>query len=247
MWWSADTDKGKVRDMNQDSYCCEINDNCCFAVVCDGMGGENGGQVASQMAVEIARKQLSQGFKNKVSENEARRIISCAVNAANIAVYDESMKYPDLKGMGTTMVIAVVTPTMAHIANVGDSRAYILRDDLLTQLTEDHSFVRELMMMGKITEQQAKVHPKRHRITRAVGAMETVCPDILSVDLREDDSILLCSDGLYNYVDDESELSALTAVSVRKRDVSPLIMRANEKGGGDNITAAIVSLTKGRS
>ena len=246
MWWSANTDKGKMRSMNQDSFFCEENDNCTIAVVCDGMGGENGGQVASSIACEVAKKQLLNGFKNRVSENEAGRILSCAVANANIAVYDESRKYPDLEGMGTTMVIAVVTPDMAHIANVGDSRAYILRDDLLTQLTEDHSYVNELLRKGKITEEEAKVHPKRHRITRAVGVFEEVTPDILTVDLREDDSILLCSDGLYNFVEDINELSALTAVSVRKHDVSPLIMRANEKGGGDNITAAIVSLTGGR-
>lgn len=244
MWLSADTDKGKMREMNQDSYEAVTFDNGCYAIVCDGMGGENGGQVASRIAVEVAKKQLSWGFKGNISENEARRILSCAVNSANLSVYDEASKYPDLKGMGTTMTIAVVTNQMAHIASVGDSRAYVLRDDLLTQVTSDHTFVRELVVRGKITEEEAKVHPKRHMITRAIGAGENVSPDIFSIDLKDDDSILVCTDGLYNFVSEE-DLAALTAVCVRKRDAAPLIMRANEKGGGDNITAVLISLSKG--
>ncbi|MEG1971794.1 MAG: Stp1/IreP family PP2C-type Ser/Thr phosphatase [Oscillospiraceae bacterium] len=244
MWLSALTDKGRVRENNQDAFEAKKLDSFAYLIVCDGMGGENGGQVASRIAVEVAKKQLENGFGGRVTENEARRILSCAVTNANISVFDESTKYPDLHGMGTTMTIAVIKDGLVHVANVGDSRAYLIRDGVLTQLTEDHTFVRELVANGTLTYEEAKNHPRRHMITRAIGAEENVSPDIFSLEINEDDSLLLCSDGLYNSLE-ENEMEEIIAIAIRKKDVSPMIALANERGGGDNITAALISLTRG--
>ena len=200
--------------------------------------------MASRLAANTMSEQVTRSLKVEMGEVSIRRVLESAAAAANeevrLAVKDD----PSLEGMGTTLVAVVATAKAAHIAHAGDSRAYLLRDDLLTQLTVDHTVVQMLIDRGDITRQDAKNHPHRHYITRAVGVGDNLRFDIFSIDLREGDAILVCTDGLYNYIGHEN-LCALTAVSLCGGSVDPLINSANQNGGGDNITAALIGLTEG--
>ena len=245
MWIAADTHVGQRRDDNQDAYVVSNISDGVFVVVCDGMGGVRGGQMASRLAADTMSEQVLRSLKAEMGEVSIRRVLESAAAAANEAVRFAVKNDPSLEGMGTTLVAVVATAKAAHIAHAGDSRAYLLRDDLLTQLTVDHTVVQMLIDRGDITSQDAKNHPHRHYITRAVGVGDNLRFDIFSIDLREGDAILVCTDGLYNYIGHEN-LCALTAVGLCKGTVDPVINSANQKGGGDNITAALIGLTEGR-
>lgn len=238
MWIAGDTHVGQKRRNNQDVYLAETLDAKQLLLVCDGMGGEQGGEQASGLALEAATAMLRRDLKGLTDEQAIRRVLECAGAAANSVVYDAAQADSALSGMGTTLVGAVVLARNAHFIHAGDSRAYLLRNDLLTQLTVDHTVVQMLIDRGEITPEDAKNHPQRHYITRAVGVAPQISYDIFSVDLLPNDTILLCSDGLYNYMSHE-DLSALTAIAARRQSVAPLIDRANENGGGDNITAVL--------
>ena len=235
------TDKGKVRADNQDAYFAgRISDSTVFAVVCDGMGGANAGSVASENAVRHISEYIIKSYRNDMSAGELETLVRNAVISANIELYDMSVNDPSLSGMGTTAVIALVKEDVAVIANVGDSRIYLVNEEI-RQLTRDHSVVQSLVESGKITPEDAKVHPRKNVITRAVGAEENVTPDSAVIKLSDGDSLLLCTDGLSNYLDDgdilnifkNTDISAVPAV---------LANRANSNGGGDNIT--VVTLTR---
>jgi protein phosphatase len=244
MWVAADTHVGQKRDENQDAYIVSKTTDGVFVVVCDGMGGVRGGQMASRLAADTMSEQVLRSLKADMGEVSIRRVLESATAASNEAVRHAVKKDASLEGMGTTLIAVVATAKAAHIAHAGDSRAYLLRDDLLTQLTVDHTVVQMLIDRGDITRQDAKTHPHRHYITRAVGVGDNLRFDIFSIDLREGDAILVCTDGLYNYVGHEN-LCALTAVGLCQESVSPLINSANQNGGGDNITAALIGLTEG--
>ena len=241
MWLTADTHKGRKRSTNQDTVVAKLLDGCCYCVVCDGMGGENGGLTAATIAAKTVVAQLERELCSEMNEMQLKRLLLCAGTAANVEVFDAAHKDSALKGMGTTMIVAVICQNMLHLIHAGDSRAYLLRDDMLTRLTDDHTVVAALLERGDITVEEAANHPQRHLITRAVGARESVSFDYIAVELQQEDAVLLCSDGLYNYLS-QSELDALCALAARRQSVWPLIDRANENGGGDNITAAILSL-----
>ncbi len=243
MWVRAATHVGQQRTDNQDTYRIGALPQGGYLLVCDGMGGENGGSIASRIAADTAAARIAADFAGEISETSARYALESAGAAANAAVYARSKEDLSLKGMGTTLSGVVVTGETAHIIHAGDSRVYLLRDDLLHQLTTDHTVVQMLMDRGDLTAEAAKSHPQRHYITRAVGVEKQLDFDIFTVDLAPDDAFLVCSDGLYNFVAPE-ELAALTAVCVRKKNAQPLIDAANANGGGDNITAALGSIEK---
>lgn len=235
------TDKGKVRADNQDAFFAgRISDSAVFAVVCDGMGGANAGSVASENAVRHISEYIIKSYRNEMSADELETLVRNAVISANIELYDMSVNDPSLSGMGTTAVIALVKEDGAVIANVGDSRIYLVNEEI-RQLTRDHSVVQSLVESGKITPEDAKVHPRKNVITRAVGAEENVTPDSAVIKLSDGDSLLLCTDGLSNYLDDGDILSIF-----KNTDISAvpeaLANRANSNGGGDNIT--VVTLTR---
>ena len=235
------TDKGKVRADNQDAYFAgRISDSTVFAVVCDGMGGANAGSVASENAVRHISEYIIKSYRNEMSAGELETLVRNAVISANIELYDMSVNDPLLSGMGTTAVIALVKEDGAVIANVGDSRIYLVNEEI-RQLTRDHSVVQSLVESGKITPEDAKVHPRKNVITRAVGAEENVTPDSAVIKLSDGDSLLLCTDGLSNYLDDGDILNIF-----KNTDISAvpeaLANRANSNGGGDNIT--VVTLTE---
>ncbi len=233
------TDLGLIRETNQDAFSFgSFDDVNCWAVVCDGMGGVSGGQVASAICVEKISEALKRGYRDKMSISSAKNLLISAITAANSAVFKESQENYELKGMGTTVVAVLVIDSIAVIAHVGDSRAYILNDDI-KPVTKDHSFVQLLIDTGKITEEEAKVHPDRNVITRAVGIEHVVDVEIDVVDIDVNDKLLICTDGLNGYVEDVDILKTVNEYG--DSSAEKLVETANNAGGRDNVTVVILS------
>ncbi len=234
-------DKGIVRNSNQDAYFAgEISQEVTFAVVCDGMGGAKAGNVASTAAVKSISEYIANSYRSNMSLDDITKMLRNAIISANIEIYDMAAQNEQLQGMGTTVVAAVVRNGNAVVANVGDSRVYLV-DDNITQLTTDHSIVQTLIESGKITAEDAKVHPRKNVITRALGAESDVAVDIAEYNLSENNTLLLCTDGLTNFVSEEDILKTF-----KENDISvvseKLVELANEGGGGDNITAVTLTM-----
>lgn len=235
------TDRGRVRTDNQDAYFAgKITDDSVFAVVCDGMGGANAGNVASELAVRHISEYVIRSYRDGMDMTDTEKTLKNAIVSANISLYDKAVNNAELAGMGTTAVAAFVKDGTAVIAHVGDSRIYLVNGEI-KQLTRDHSVVQSLIESRKITPEDAKVHPRKNVITRALGAEENVAVDSDCLNLSNGDTLLLCSDGLTNFLDDKDILKVfqnndISAVAER------LVEEANENGGGDNIT--VVTVTK---
>lgn len=237
---SAKTDVGKVRSNNQDSYAAgDLTSEVSWAVVCDGMGGANGGNIASEAAVKVISDKLTSGYHVGMNDNSVKNLLISSVDA-NITLYSMANNNEELSGMGTTVVLAVRSTDTLYISNVGDSRIYIVSDSGITQVTTDHSVVQMMVDNGEITPEEAKEHPKKNVITRALGVDPEVRIDYSQEQLNEDDLVLLCTDGLTNYVDDEVILEVCKTED-RYKIADKLVELANENGGGDNITVVTVS------
>ena len=237
----AKTDKGHVRDSNQDAYAVgEFSDEVVWAVVCDGMGGAAGGNIASALAVKVISDKINVSYREQMRDSSIKNMLDSALNAANVEVFDMSESKHELKGMGTTVVCAIVKDGQAYIAHAGDSRAYILKNGKIFQITTDHSIVQDLLDKGKITSEQALNHPNKNIITRAVGVDKNIEIDFDQIDLDDDTTLLLCTDGLSNYVSD-SEILELTSDKKHDACADRLVNKANENGGGDNITVVVIS------
>lgn len=234
------TDTGLVRTTNQDSYFAgEIAENAVFAVLCDGMGGANAGNIASETAVKRIYEYVNKSYRKNMSAQDIEKLLKNAVVSANIELYDMSVNNPALSGMGTTAVLALVRNGYAVMAHVGDSRIYLVNDDI-KQLTRDHSVVQSLIESGKITPEDAKVHPRKNVITRAVGAEEEITVDTAGLALSPGDTLMLCSDGLTNYLETEDILNIFKSTDIENIP-SALVDAANAGGGGDNITVVTVT------
>ena len=225
----AQTDIGKVRALNEDSYYLPREGEH-FCAVADGMGGHNAGEVASARAVEVFSEAMRQ---NAVSAASMRH----AVEKANAAVYSQSLGAEELSGMGTTFTALGLSGNTVHIAHVGDSRAYLLRNGTIMRLTMDHTLVEDMVLKGLITPREAKFHPKRNIITRALGTADNVEVDLIQLDLEPGDVFFLCSDGLSNYVDDRNILEISGRKLSWQEKLNELVRWALENGGSDNITA----------
>ncbi len=237
----AKTDIGLVRESNQDSYAAgELPGSVAWAVVCDGMGGVAGGNCASSTAVKVISERISSTFRADMSANSIRNMLDSAIAAANITVYDMGMENAELTGMGTTVVVAIVVEKTVYIAYAGDSRAYILSNNKLTQLTKDHSVVQEMVDFGRLTPDEAKFDPRKNIITRALGVESELKIDFLIEDISEDDVLILCTDGLTNCVE-PNEINELTSDGKFYEYAERLVNRANKNGGGDNITVVTIS------
>lgn len=233
------TDIGLVRETNQDAYEFGYFENGdCWAVVCDGMGGVSGGQVASSICVEKISEAIKRGFRDKMSVNSAKNLLNSAINTANSAVFKQAQESYELKGMGTTVVAVLVLGSIAVIAHVGDSRAYII-NDTVKAVTKDHSFVQLLVDTGKITEEEAKVHPDRNVITRAVGIEYVVDVEFDIVDVNGGDTLLLCTDGLNGYVEDDEIFKIINEYG--DSSTEKLVEKANNAGGRDNVTVVVMT------
>lgn len=235
---SAKTDVGAFRENNQDAFLTGtfVNGDA-WAIVCDGMGGVSGGQIASTLCVEKAASVIKKGYRNRMSVKSVKNLLESAISAANAVVFEESLKDNELKGMGTTIVAAVIVGSIAVIAYVGDSRAYIV-NDTITQITKDHSLVQLMIDTGKITPEEAKNHPDKNIITRAVGVENFVDADIEIIDISPSDKLLLCTDGLSGAVENSDIQSIIN--EYREVSAEKLIEKALENGSRDNITAVVV-------
>ena len=232
------TDIGLVRESNQDAFCFgSFDDGNCWAVVCDGMGGVSGGQVASEICIEKVSEAIRRGYRSNMTLGSAKNLLNTAITAANSAVFSKSQDDFELKGMGTTVVAVIVLKNIAVVAHVGDSRAYILNDEIKA-VTKDHSYVQLLIDTGKITEADAKHHPDRNVITRAVGIEHIVDVEIDIVDINTKDKLLICTDGLNGYVSDADILKIINEYG--DSSTEKLVEKANNAGGRDNVTVVII-------
>lgn len=259
MIYSGKTHIGKVRTTNQDSFAVrQAADDFLIAVVCDGMGGARGGNVASETAIEHFLLSLEKyGITNEQTQkkpDEVSAALAQAVFEANEAVYTKAISSPEYNGMGTTLVACIASGNKLFIANIGDSRLYIDSGKKLTQISEDHSYVQFLIDVGDITPEEAKYHPYRNRITRAIGIQPEVDSDFFTLDLAKypDSKILLCSDGLCGQVESKnlhkilntSILKGETEEAHCERIVDKLVEEALNEGGPDNITAVVICTKK---
>lgn len=246
------TDVGKKRSNNQDSFkICALESGAVLAVVCDGMGGAAGGSQASSTACEtfcnvILQNESALMDENKnLKENTARNALITAANKANTMVFNMSLKDPSLAGMGTTLAACLIYKDIFMAVNVGDSRIYAVYPHIARRVSKDHSYVQALVDEGVISEEEAKDHPKRNIILRAVGVDDHVETDFFSMN-ADMDYVLLCSDGLTNYIDDRT-LDKFFAQGTAEEKVNALVDFANASGGSDNITAVVIDLKGGEA
>ncbi len=235
------TDVGAIRESNQDAFFYDtLSENAFFAIVCDGMGGANAGNVASDSAVRTISEYLKRAFREGMNSTQIENIIRSAIITANSKVFQMSQKDESLLGMGTTVVLLFVVGNTGYVIHIGDSRLYIYTSKTLKQITVDHSIVQNMIDSGKITPDEAKNHPSKNIITKALGVNEEVNADMDFITLGDSDIILLCSDGLTNYVTDEEITEILD--NFDETTALRLIDKANLGGGGDNITAVAVKI-----
>jgi len=234
------TDRGKIRPHNEDNGGVLVNQaGVHLAVVADGMGGHRAGDVASSITLTKFKEYWEETgeFSDPESiENWFRENIS----QLNQFIFEHAKLNPECQGMGTTVVAAIVTDQFASIANVGDSRCYIFNDSGFNQLTEDHSLVNELVKTGQISKEDAEHHPRKNVLLRAVGTEPTVEIDIKTISFEEGDFLLLCSDGLSNKLSDHEMKEILTKEIPLEEKAHEMINLANQYGGEDNITLAII-------
>ncbi len=235
---AARTDVGIVRSGNEDNYLM-LADRGVF-IVADGMGGHAAGEVASEMAVRITSHEI--GTLRGLSDTEAGDRMRTAIRTANDAIFERTLSEHDKRGMGTTATVLVLMPRRYLIGQVGDSRAYLLRNDQFLQLTKDHSYVQEQVDAGLLTPDQARIHPYSNVITRCVGASGDVVPDIYFGTLEQGDVLLIASDGLTGMLEDEHLIRILTSDGGPQHWVDRMITEANRRGGLDNITAIVVRI-----
>lgn len=232
------TDIGKRRKLNQDYvYTSEqpVGPVPNLFIVADGMGGHNAGDFASRLAVNTIVEEIAASQEKKL-EN----MFEDAIELANQKVYEVASNRPELEGMGTTVVAATFSDGILFVANVGDSRLYVVGRHGMKQITKDHSWVEEMVRRGGLGKEEARNHPDRNIITRAVGAEEKVKPDFFRVELKEDDMVLMCTDGLTNMLEDEEIRMTLDGARDIVEQAETLVSRANENGGRDNISVILI-------
>lgn len=228
----ACTDVGRVRKENQDSY--YISPTYQYSIIADGMGGHNGGEVASQMAISLLRAYIDK--QSPKNQQQVIKMLKSGFVEVNGIIFGMSMEDDALQGMGTTLIACYLIDQSAVIAHVGDSRLYHISDQKIEQVTKDHSIVEQLVDQGSITPEQAKTHPQKNMITRAIGTDAEVEADVYIISVKEHDIMLLCTDGLTNLVTAD-EIYALVKTS---DDPQQLVDLANTRGGSDNITVIIM-------
>lgn len=236
----AKTDKGMVRSINQDCFDFEVVDtNFSWALVCDGMGGTNSGEIASNLARLCVKNEMNKNYKNGLTECEIKNLMLESISKSNRDILEKSLENKEYEGMGTTIDLAVVIGDKLHVAHVGDSRVYLISKDKIEQITTDHSMVQEMLDSGEITSEQAKVHPKKNIITRALGVHEQLDADYVSKKLEKGDVVFMCTDGLSNYIDMENILKYINKYKEQEL-VEKFILNVNELGGNDNTTALVM-------
>ncbi len=230
---------GNVRELNEDYIVFNsFPDGAVYAAVCDGMGGANAGEVASETAAKRFEENILKNYSAEYNSSNIRNLLNASVNIANYAVFDKAQVNKGYSGMGTTLVSVIVKETEAVIVNVGDSRAYKIGDEI-KKITIDHSFVQDLVNKGEITEADAENHPDKNIITRALGAEERVTADFYFETLEEGETLLLCSDGLSGLVKEE-DMRTLSKIADIEKAAEALIDNALLMGGNDNISVILI-------
>lgn len=242
MFVTGKTDIGKFREENQDRYRVSmLDDDTILAIVCDGMGGAASGGLASDMAAGAVYERVQLSYRPDMEPRSIKSLLLSAVAAANTLVFNKANENPENHGMGTTCVAAIIHKDLLSVVNVGDSRAYILNEAGITQVTVDHTMVEYLRSKGIIDESEMKIHAMRNVITRAVGVDENVEADYFELEVHPGDYILICTDGLTGYMSNE----LIYGTAYRKplaTAVSDLIDRVNSINGKDNITAVLAAI-----
>ena len=234
------TDKGLVRANNQDTYRTAINENGLgFVVLCDGMGGARAGNIASDRAAERFMEHIQTADPAQADTDTLSQIVSQAVTMANTEVFELSQSSPAYNGMGTTLVGGICVENRIVLANVGDSRAYVIDGDNIAQMTGDHSLVAEMVRSGRLTAEEARHYPGRNLITRAIGVESDVEADLYEITLHEGQTLLLCSDGLCGLVTDAEIAVAVSKAQSKEQACDQLIELACNAGGNDNITVVL--------
>ena len=237
------TDRGLRRSNNEDA--CFVMKRDKVFIVAYGVGGNNSGEIASRTAVnEIAGYIETHSLEELKTPEEIKAYFEDCMKAANFKVLEMSRRFEKNRGMATTVVAAYIVRDKLYIVNVGDSRAYILRRGVLTQITEDHTYVNTLLKAGLISEKEAKHHVNKNMITRAVGADYTIDADFFTVPIEKEDIILICTDGLYGEVGDSELIRELEKEKSMSEICNKLVEAANRNGGSDNITMVVLKVTE---
>ena len=237
----ASSDIGKAREINQDYYSIpKPEDSLQLFILADGMGGYNGGEIASSLATASAKSYIENNF-DKIEHNKEAilELIKNAIEYANMVVFEKSKQEPNLEGMGTTLDICFIyNNNKVYVGHVGDSRIYRIRGEIIRKLTKDHSYVQQLVEDGKITREEAEHHPKKNMLLKALGCTSMVEPDLRARNIETGDILLMCSDGLTNMVEEKEIYRVVRENPETAAQV--LVDLANEAGGYDNITVVII-------
>lgn len=237
------TDPGCVRSQNQDAFHIEeLDKNTALCVVCDGMGGAKSGNVASTLAVDVFVEEVRRTWNAAMDSEKTEQMLEGAVKLANFTVFDQAQQFEEFNGMGTTLVAALIQGRRVTIVNVGDSRAYRVNRDGISLLTTDHSLVQMMVQRGELTPERAKTYPGKNYITRAIGTESVVQSDIYHLDVERGDSLLLCSDGLSNIMDDQEILFEVVHGLKKQYCCQHLLDIAKNRGAPDNVTCILVMI-----
>ena len=236
----AKSDMGKAREMNQDYfYISNSLSEVQIYIVADGMGGYKGGDIASKIATQCVKSYIENNFKDTPKDKHSLiQLVGSSIEYANMIVYEKSKEDKELEGMGTTLEICLIYNNKVYIGHVGDSRIYRIRKDIIRKLTQDHSYVQKLVKDGKITKEEAEIHPRKNMLMKAIGCNAFVEPDVAVKGFQKDDILVMATDGLTNLVKQE-EIYKIVKEDI-ERAPKELIDLANEKGGYDNITIAVI-------
>lgn len=241
MKFAIKSDVGQRRKVNEDAAgYFESKNNIPLMMVCDGIGGHNAGEIASAMALMSIGQAWEKTEFNDIEE--VYQWLIQKITEANEAIFTRSAQYEDLYGMGTTVVVASIIGNQLMIANVGDSRAYVLRNFQLKQLTEDQSLVNALLKSGEITPEEAENHPNKNIVTQSLGVTFSVEIDFVRMTIKNEDTLILCSDGLSDMLSLEEIRNVMNHYSDVEQQVEKAVQEANEAGGRDNITVAIAKI-----
>ncbi len=236
----AKSDIGKVREMNQDYfYISNSLDSIQLYILADGMGGYNGGEIASKLAVQTAKNYIENNFKDIEKDKDSIiQLLGSSMEYANMVVYEKSKERPELQGMGTTLEICLIYNNKVYIGHIGDSRIYRIRKEFIRKLTQDHSYVQKLVKEGTITKEEAAHHPQKNMLMKALGCNAFAEPDVMVKGFLKDDILIMCSDGLTNMVDQET-IYKLASKNIEQAP-KDLVELANNNGGYDNITVIVI-------
>ena len=236
----AKSDVGKIREKNEDYY--EISnslDEVQLYILADGMGGASGGEIASKLAVQKAKKYILNNFKDIEKDKDSIiQLVASSMEYANMCVYEEAQKNAELEGMGTTLEIALIYNNKVFIGHIGDSRKYRIRKAFIRKLTQDHSYVQKLVKDGTITQEQAEKHPQKNILLKVLGCNAFIEPDVMVKGFLKDDILVMCSDGLSNMVA-QDDIYKMASKDIEQATIE-LVNKANENGGFDNITVVII-------